>query len=74
MKKFRALHTKFMKVCGVHQSELFQKVKDNMFKKKTDLGKSESEWNPDEGDEESKEETKDGGKKGGFYGIWKFWN
>mmetsp|Transcript_20461 Transcript_20461/g.23622 ORF Transcript_20461/g.23622 Transcript_20461/m.23622 type:complete len:140 (-) Transcript_20461:28-447(-) len=45
--KYRALHNKFMKVCGIHQNELFQKMKDNI----TNNMRSETSWNGD-GDED----------------------
>ena len=42
-------------------------------KNKTEIGKSETEWNPDEGDEEQKEESKSNIKqqKSGFYDMLK---
>lgn len=41
--KYRALHNKFMKVCGVGQGEMMQRLKENV-----NRNKSESSWNPEE--------------------------
>ena len=55
--KYRALHTKFMKVCGVHQSDVMSKLKNNMksnMAMMSNKGQSEASWNgaADDDDEE----------------------
>lgn len=60
--KYRALHTKFMKVCGIHQSDILQKLKTNMQKNlgASSVAQSDVSWD-NQGDDYDEEEGTGGG-------------
>lgn len=41
--KYKALHNKFIKACGVHQEELRQRMKDNLGKNRSEMSMNEEE-------------------------------